>query len=563
MIPEEIINRILAEADIVRIIEEFWPLKPAGKNYKALCPFHQEKTPSFIVSPEKQIFHCFGCGKGGNVFHFIMEQEKMSFPEAVKFVGERLGIHIEERTTGTVSQLYSLLEQMNSMFVRFLYSPSGKGAYRYLINRGIKEKTLKDFSLGFAPDARIQLREINNKGFPSTLLEKGGIITKKDQKEYPYFRRRIIFPIFNPRGKVIAFGGRNLDESSLKYLNSPETEIFEKGKTLYGLNLTKKAILNTKKAIITEGYMDLITLYQAGIQNAVASLGTSLTRWQVKILSRMVETVYVIYDSDIAGEKASLRALELCIEEGLTSLISTLPSSEDPDSFIRKYGKEKFLHQLTQSRNIVQFYLEYLKKHYDSREVEGKIRIAKEILPIIDKIPSELRKSEYIKMLAEELNTEEYILLAEMKRHHSSLREQAGRRIRPVGSSNLNLSFPTQEELILSLLMEKDVHGESIHSLITREEIDDFQEELCREIAHQIYKRVKDKKEVNPSVLMSFLSPDARAVLSQIMVKKFIYQDPQRLIRDWRRENIRRKIIKGQLAPDECQRHIEKLQKLI
>jgi DNA primase len=551
MIPEEKINEILISADIVRIIGEYYPLKPAGKNYKTLCPFHQEKTPSFMVSSEKQIFHCFGCGKGGNVFHFIMEQEKLSFPEAVKFIGQKVGIHVEDKPTGRSSKLYPLMEQVNSLFAKFLYSNHGKGAHQYLIKRGLKEKTLKDFSLGYAPIAEIQLKELKNMKFPFNLLEKGGILLKKGSKEYPYFKRRVIFPIFNTQGKVIAFGGRSLDDSLPKYLNSPETEIFEKGKILYGLNLTRKNILNEKRAIIVEGYTDLISLYEAGIQNAVASLGTSLTRWQIRTLSRLTETVYIIYDSDVAGEKASLRSLELFIEEGLNPLTVTLPSKEDPDSFIRKHGKGDFDLKLNRSQNIVEFYLNYLKKQHNPKTIEGKINISKVILPIINKIHSSLRKSEYVKILAEELSTDENTLREEMAKQKNELEYEKG--------IDIPSSFPTQEELILSLMVEKD----TLRDTIEEEEIDDFLDDNCREIARKIYTKAKEKEQIKPSAILNLLSSNARETLSRIMAKEFHYHNPQQALKVWRKKNITRKITEGKLSLNEKQAQIERLQKLI
>lgn len=553
MISEEKINEILGLADIVKIIGEYYPLKQTGQNYKTLCPFHQEKTPSFLVSSVKQIFHCFGCGKGGNVFHFIMEHEKLSFPEAIKFVGQKVGIQVEEKPAGKSSNLYPLLEQVNLLFTKFLYSQHGKRAYQYLTNRGLKDKTLKDFSLGYAPIAEVQLEQLRNMKFPSTLLEKGGILLKKkeDREEYPYFRRRVIFPIFNTQGKVIAFGGRSMDDSLPKYLNSPETEIFEKGKILYGLNMTRKSILTEKKAIIVEGYMDLISLYEAGIQNVVASLGTSLTRWQIRTLSKLTETIYIIYDSDVAGEKASLRGLELFIEEGLNPLTVTLPPSEDPDSYIRKYGREKFNLQLSQSQNIVEFYLKYLQKQHNPKTTEGKINISKVILPIINKIQSSLRRNEYIKMLAEELSTDKNILMEEIAKQKKQPESEKEVDIQP--------SFPTQEELILLLMVEKDAFRDTIEE----EEIDNFQDDNCREIARQVYVKSKDKEQINPSAILNLLSSNARETLSKIMAKEFDYKNPQQALISWRKKNITRKITDGKLTLNEKQEQMEKLQKLM
>ncbi|MBU0533538.1 MAG: DNA primase [Candidatus Omnitrophica bacterium] len=552
MISEEKINEILGLADIVRIIEEFYPLKSAGKNYKTLCPFHQEKTPSFIISSEKQIFHCFGCGKGGNVFHFIMEHEKLSFPEAVKWVGQKIGVIVEDTPVGKSSKLYPVLEQVNPLFAKFLHSTHGKIAYQYLMKRGLKEKTLKDFSLGYAPTTEIQLKELNKLELPSELLKKGGILIKKDDSKYPYFRRRIIFPIIDTQGRTIAFGGRSTDNSMPKYLNSPESEIFEKGKTLYGLNLTRKHILTEKKAIIVEGYMDLISLYEEGVKNVVASLGTSLTRWQIRILSRLADTIYLVYDSDTAGERASLRSLELFIEEGLNPLTVKLPSPEDPDSYIKKYGKEKFNDKLNQSQNVVQFYLSCLAKQYDCKTIEGKVNISKIILPIINKVQSSLRKNEYIKMLADALSTNESILMEEISKQKKQ----------PKNTQQKEISFAhlTEEELILLLMIEKD----EFRNVITEHDISDFKNDNLKKIALEVYTKARDKKQIKPSAILNLLSSNAKETLSKIMAKEeFYYKDWQQTLNIWRRGNITRKIVEGKLTLSQQQAQIEKLQKLM
>lgn len=559
MISEEKINEILGLADIVRIIGEFYPLKTAGKNYKILCPFHQEKTPSFVISSEKQIFHCFGCGKGGNVFHFIMEHEKLSFPEAVKWVGQKIGVIVEDKPAGKSSKLYPALEQVNYLFAKFLYSPHGKTAYQYLIKRGLKEKTLKDFSLGYAPTTEVQLKELNKLELPYEQLAKGGVILKKNDREYPYFRNRIIFPITNTQGKTIAFGGRSIpattsmtggDDPMPKYLNSPESEIFEKGKTLYGLNLTRKNILTEKKAIIVEGYMDLISLYEAGVKNVVASLGTSLTRWQIRILSRLADTIYIVYDSDAAGERASLRSLELFIEEGLNPLTVKLPFPEDPDSYIKKHGKEKFDAKLNQSQNVVEFYLSCLAKQYDCKTIEGKVNISKVILPVINKVQSSLRKNEYIKMLAEALSTNESILMEEISKQKNQPRIEQQKEV----------SFPhlTKEELILLLMIEKD----EFRNMMAESDINDFRNDNLKQIALEVYTKIKDKEQIKPSAVLNLLSLNAKETLSKIMARGFNYNDPLQALVIWRRENITRKIVDGKLTINEQQAQIEKLQKL-
>jgi len=296
-ISDEIINKISEQTDIVEVISEYLPLKKAGKNYKALCPFHEERTPSFIVSPEKQLFHCFGCGVGGNVFTFLMKWEKISFPEAVRMLGEKLGIPISvEEEKGEVSkeEFYQINESVANFFQGELRK--NKVAQDYLKRRGFSEKTLDTWKVGYAPASRVFLSFCKKKGISLERLRDLGLLSLGKEDWYAYFRERIVFPIFTPQGRICGFGGRVLDSSSPKYLNSPQSPVFDKGRVLYGLNFSKEAIGKEKAVVLVEGYTDAITLYQGGIRNVVASLGTSLTVSQARLIKRYADEVFIAYD---------------------------------------------------------------------------------------------------------------------------------------------------------------------------------------------------------------------------------------------------------------------------
>jgi len=556
MIPEDKIEQVQNQIDIVEVISQYYPLKRAGKNFTTLCPFHEEKTPSFMVSPEKQIFHCFGCGKGGNVFRFLMEQEKLSFLEAVKMVAKKVGIPVEEKIISSKNkQLYSLFQKATHLFREFLDSSGGKEAQHYLAKRGVKEKTIQEFFLGYAPGGELLLDKLRREGFNSSLMEEAGILSRKENEEYPYFRRRIMFPIFNSRGNPVGFGGRVLSDALPKYLNSPESEIFEKRKIWYGLNLTRQHIVSEESALVVEGYLDLISLYQTGIRNVVASLGTALTYWQVRALRRLAKKIYIIYDPDEPGKKATSKAMELFMEQEIYPKTVVLPVSYDADAYIRKYGKEKFLEQLSKAEDIFTFHLNQLKSQHDPQTLEGKVAISEEMATLLAKIPDALRKREYVKMLAEELKTEENIVLQKV--------EKVGERKfkKPEQSKRLISTTPSPDELIISLMTANEHARERIWK---ENSLEDFQEPKCREIATVIYKMFKENREITPSTVSNYLSGEIQSYFSDIMMEKqFEIKDEETAIQHWEKKNIKKKIEKGSLSPQEYREQTERLQKLM
>ncbi len=423
MIPHSIVDDVRQAADIVDIISDYLTLQPAGRNYKALSPFTKEKTPSFVVSPDKQIYKCFSTGKGGNVFSFIMEMEKVSFPEAIELVAKRSGIDIsrftekKERDPALEDSRTETLRWASMFFERTLKSTSGKIGYDYLITkRALSENTIKTFGLGYAADSWDSLfNEAKRAGIPQEHLADLGLVTQNKQKNswYDTFRNRVIFPVFSVGGQVVGFGGRTLldDPQTPKYLNSPESRLFEKSKLLYGLNAAKHEIRRRETAILVEGYMDVLALHQAGITNAVASCGTSLTRYQAKILQRYTKSVLFMYDADSAGKKSMMSGLDTLLAEGITPFIVMLPSGDDPDSFVRREGRETFLQFTENNRLLFQdFQIRFFRESEDFSNPEIKAKAIRDMAHTISLIPDRIQQELYLQELSEKLSITQYAL---------------------------------------------------------------------------------------------------------------------------------------------------------
>jgi DNA primase len=392
---QDLIAEIRDSANIVDVISYYIPVKRAGRSYKALCPFHPDKNPSLMISEEKGVWHCFGCGAGGDLFSFIMRMENVDFIEAAKLVAERIGIPFKWEGRGRWDNLLEICETCAKYFHSVLLNkPEGEKALQYLKGRGLDKETIKQFMLGFAP---LDIKELLQllKDFPSEDLEGCGIFSKREGILHLILSGRIIFPIFSPDGKVIAFGGRVIDDSTPKYLNSWETALFRKGRILYGFHLAKKEIMERKQAVIVEGYMDLIALYSAGIKNTVATLGTALTDEHLRLLKRYCEEIFLAFDSDSPGMNAALRASPLIEEAGLRAKVILIPEGYDPDTFVRKEGKEAFEELAEKAIDISDFQLQKALE----RGEEGK----REAIDIISGISDPGKRSEMSKKLAEEL----------------------------------------------------------------------------------------------------------------------------------------------------------------
>ncbi|MCK8824484.1 DNA primase [Fuchsiella alkaliacetigena] len=416
-IDEDFIDQVRETNDIIDVVSEYLRLEKAGKNYKGLCPFHEEKTPSFTVTPTEQLYYCFGCGEGGNVFNFIMEIEGVEFPEAIRILAQRVGLDLpagagglseEERTKK--SKLYEVHTLAAKLFNYLLLDTNlGEEAYNYLQNRGYQREILVQFKVGYAPDSWDNLLNFFKKrGYsPALLAEAGLIISRKQQNGYyDRFRNRLIFSIFSQRDQVIGFGGRVLDDSQPKYLNSPESLIFDKSEELYGLNFAKEEIKDSGEAIVVEGYTDVLTAHQAGLKKVVASLGTSLTKRQAKLLNRYAERVYIAYDGDVAGEKATLRGLNILKKVGLEVYIVDLPPAKDPDEVIGEQGKDYFESLLAEALTLTQFRIERLLAQRNSFKIEEKVGIVDELIPILADIENETELRLYISEVAKRVNVD-------------------------------------------------------------------------------------------------------------------------------------------------------------
>jgi DNA primase len=415
--PQTFIDDLRRQTDIVRVVQDYVSLKKKGANWMACCPFHKEKTASFSVSPAKDIFYCFGCQKGGSVFNFVMEIERVTFPDAIKIVAEKTGVPLpkmvddsrfeaHKRESDTVIELnqWALVWWEDQ-----LKSKSGRAAREYLKGRGITEETIQTFHLGFAPDSWDALStHLRQKGTSQDQLERSGLVVKKDEGgSYDRFRGRLMFPVIDAQGRVIAFGGRTMEpEGEPKYLNSPETPAYTKGRHLFGLNLTRDEIRRNGFAILVEGYLDLIVPYQFGVRNMVASLGTALTPEQVKLIARFARKVVVNYDGDRAGVQAAKRAIETILAEDLEVKVLVLPDNADPDDFIRKYGVTEYQKRRGEAQPHIQFVIDQAVRDRNLHSPSDKAAAVEEALPFVRAVRSRIQKREYFDITMDALRVQ-------------------------------------------------------------------------------------------------------------------------------------------------------------
>ncbi|MBP7215451.1 MAG: DNA primase [Candidatus Kapabacteria bacterium] len=405
---EEIKQEILERSDIVEIISESVYLKKVGKNFVGLCPFHSEKTPSFNVSPEKKIYKCFGCGRSGNVFTFLMENNGMTFREAMNYLAKRYGIAIDateedKEKKSKQEDILNAMEEATNYYQSLLKKKSGTSCLEYLERRGISQQTIEEFRLGYSTDSFNEAGNyLRSKGYSDEILLDAGLLVQNEKGNlYDRFRGRAMFPITDIFGRVIAFGARSLnaDKSQPKYINSPQTMLYDKSSVLYGLSQAKSQIINKKEAILVEGYMDVITMHQWGYKNAVASSGTSLTAEQLKLLSRYTKNLNILYDADEAGQNAAERAIEIALQQEFDISIITLPEGEDPDSILREQGPNAFRQYLDKKLNFIEFLYNKYKSEEKLNSPKTRIELARKILEYINLIPDMLLQDEYVKIL--------------------------------------------------------------------------------------------------------------------------------------------------------------------
>lgn len=423
-ISENKIDEIRNAADIVDVVGGYVQLRKRGKNFIGLCPFHQEKTPSFTVSDDKQIYHCFGCGNGGNVFKFLMEFKNISFVEAVEEVADHLGIKIQfDESPSDQQNELEVFYDINVFAARFFLEHLTKNteadeAREYLKRRGIKPQTQRSFGIGFAPFGwdNFLNHAKQNKIDLAKAKQLGLIDTNERGEYYDKFRARVIFPIFSPNGRVIAFGGRVLQnvDNVAKYLNSPESQIYSKRKSLYGLFHSKDEIRKLDRAILVEGYMDLVSLYQAGVKNVVASSGTSLTDEQIQLLSRFTKNIYVLFDADSAGQKAALRSIELLLKQDFEVKVISLPKGEDPDSFINKFGKEQFDEEVNRSVNFLEYQTSQFEQQGMFEDPAEMTKAIRELVRTLALVNDELKRNLLLKTISKKFNLREKLIESEL-----------------------------------------------------------------------------------------------------------------------------------------------------
>lgn len=430
-IPDEILERIRSEADILEVVQGYVSLKRSGSNFFGLCPFHSEKTPSFSVSPDKQIYYCFGCHKGGDAIQFIMEIEKINFVEAITLLAEKMGILLPDKSSGLMepyedereNPVRRALELAAKLFHYLLKSTEqGRLARNYLQNRQITAETIDRFQLGYAPNSFDFLRTfLRKRGFHEETMVKAGLIAQKELegkiRYYDRFRDRLMFPIHDLRGRVIGFGGRSLNEKGPKYLNSPESQLFQKGRFLFNFHRARTTIRKKQQLILFEGYMDVIQAWQAGVENGVATLGTALTEQQAKTIHRNAETVLICYDADQAGQQATLRGIQRLKDVGCMVKVAQMPLGLDPDDYIRKYGKTAFQEQiLDQPISMTQFQLDNIKKKYHLQDEDQRIKCLDESIAVIGSLSRAVERDHYLRKLSEEFQVSLDALKEELRK---------------------------------------------------------------------------------------------------------------------------------------------------
>lgn len=443
-LPEQFIEQVRTRNDIVEVIAQTVALKRTGKNYSGLCPFHSEKTPSFSVSPDKQIFYCFGCHQGGDVFKFVQLRDSVDFIGAVRILADRAGLELpqedrspeEEQRYRELEAMYQACELAASYYHSYLLNSANAAEARaYLERRGLSAETIERFRLGYAPPTWDSLlNALQPRGVKPETLVRVGLAKRSERREgfYDQFRNRVIFPIANGRGRIIAFGGRVLDDSLPKYLNSTETPIFVKGRNLFALNLAREAIRAEGQVIMVEGYMDTVSLHQVGIRNVVASLGTALTSDQASLLQQYAREVIIAYDADAAGQRATLRGLEVMSASGCTLRVATVPDGKDPDDYVRAHGREATQAVFHAAVPFIKYRFQRAATGQNLQTVAGKQAVLRQVLPLVGKVSSAVEQDDYLQLLASELQLDMATLRRELAR--AARRESQTRHGGPIAS---------------------------------------------------------------------------------------------------------------------------------
>ena len=493
--PEEVVEEVRMKNDIVDVISGYVKLQKKGSNYFGLCPFHNEKSPSFSVSPSKQMYYCFGCGAGGNVITFVMEYENYSFMEALQMLADRAGVALPKqeysKEAKEAADLRTALLEINRMAANYYYfqltNPQGDVGYRYLMDRQLADDTIRHFGLGFANKTSDDLyRYLRAKGYDDKILKETGLVTIEERGAHDKFWNRVMFPIMDVNNRVIGFGGRVMGAGEPKYLNSPETKLFDKSRNLYGLNYAR--LSREKYILICEGYMDVIAMHQAGFTNAVASLGTAFTTQHAALLKRYTDKVVLTYDSDGAGTKAALRAIPILRDVGMSIRVLNMQPHKDPDEFIKNMGAEAFRERIEQARNSFLFEIDVLKRNYEMDDPEQKTEFYNQVAKKLCEFPEALERENYLEAVSREF----FINYEDLKR----LVNRMGARLGPVAprEEEENTAGKKKKDredgrnqsqrLLLTWLIENPFLFDKIEGIITP---DDFIEDLYHQVAKMVF----------------------------------------------------------------------------
>lgn len=520
--PEEIVEEVRSRNDIVDVISGYVKLQKKGSNYFGLCPFHNEKSPSFSVSPQKQMYYCFGCGAGGNVITFLMEYESYTFPEALKILADRAGVKLPEVEYSKEERIKadrrSILLEINKLAANYFYyqlhQPQGKMGYEYFRNRQLSDDTIRRFGLGFANKTSSDLYQyLRAKGYGDDILKDTGLVTVEERGTHDKFWNRVMFPIMDVNNRVIGFGGRVMGDGTPKYLNSPETLIFDKSRNLYGLNYARTS--REKYILACEGYMDVIAMHQAGFTNAVASLGTAFTSQQAALLKRYTDTVILTYDSDGAGVRAALRAIPILKEVGISTRVLSLKPYKDPDEFIKNMGADAFRERIQAAQNSFLFEIDVLKRDFQLEDPEEKTRFHNAVARKLLEFPEALERDNYIRAVAQA----QFIPYEDLKRLVNHMGMQEG--IQPARTSKTSGDgygrdtdsrkkkekddgIRRSQRLLLTWLIERPELFEKIKGIVDAE---DFKEPLYHQVAQMVFED-HEKGNLNPAAILSHFIND-------------------------------------------------------
>ena len=540
---EEILNEVRQSNDIVDVISQYVHLKRSGRNFFGLCPFHNEKSPSFSVSPDKQIFHCFGCGVGGNVITFVSQIEGLNFVETVQMLAERANIQLPTLQNNGDTQreilkdkVYKVNEFTAEYYHQNLYKPQAKMAQEYVKKRQLTNETLKSFRIGFSGKFDELYQELKKQGFQEQEILESGLVNKNERGQYiDRYRNRLMFPICDARGRVIAFGGRVLDDSKPKYINSPENVVYSKGRHLFGLNVAKKG--DTKKLLIVEGYMDVISLHQRGITNVVAPLGTALTEQQGWLLRKNSEQIILSFDSDDAGIKAKLRAIDILQNMGCDLRVIQLEGAKDPDEYILKYGNMRFQNAVDKAFSVVEFKVKILKKELNLDNTNDKIKFLNEIAKLISKVDNTMEREVYIEKIAKEYDISKEAIYAEVNKltYKNDKSEKILEKAKPVithkkvETKEVPQAIKRRENTIISILLSGDL---SIFEIIKQNiKPEDFQDEINHEIAKKLYEEF-EKGNSNINGIIDTLEQEQQNQITMIMAEDYEIENLEKAIDD-------------------------------